>query len=372
MQPPILSTQQLRLACLFTFVVAALALSANMLLPFVTAILWATTLSVLTYPWFAKLKKNYDRKLVERPDSKLAAAGDTIAALRSTLRTLVVICLPFVIAAGLAIRQISPAIDDLQGSPSYEIADRIDRVLSPLLEKVNVHDFHVQSWWSDNSSEVVTNLKGPATKFAKQAGLTVFTIIIALLSMFFFQRDGQSLRQPFFNLCGLPEERAQALLDRVEKTIRAVFSGTVIVALIQGSIMAITYALLGVPNSVLLGFFSVILCIIPLLGAPVVYIPVGLLFLAQGDVTKASIVFAVGFLIVSQIDNVLKPVFIGTQVSLHPLAIFFFVLGGIGLFGPIGLVVGPMILTILLALYDYACLLMGDQAANETTNDATG
>jgi predicted PurR-regulated permease PerM len=89
------------------------------------------------------------------------------------------------------------------------------------------------------------------------------------------------------------------------------------------------------------------------LGAPIIYIPVGLLFLVQGDYVKAAVVMGVGFLIVSQIDNVLKPYFIGNQVSLHPLAIFFFVLGGIALFGPIGLMVGPMILTIFLALVDY-------------------
>ncbi|OWU65688.1 MAG: hypothetical protein CBB60_003380, partial [Armatimonadetes bacterium Cent15-Ar3] len=102
-----------------------------------------------------------------------------------------------------------------------------------------------------------------------------------------------------------------------------------------------------------LGVISVLLCVVPLLGAPVIYVPVGLLFLAQGETTKAAIVLAVGFIIVSQIDNVLKPLFIGSKVALHPLAIFVSVLGGIAVFGPIGLMVGPMVLSILLGLYDH-------------------
>jgi predicted PurR-regulated permease PerM len=370
MQPSApITSNQLRVACLLAFVAVVMSLTVSLLLPFLLAILWAVTLSVLTFPWYAKFKAKYDSKRsgpLTSFQKKIVDAGDTLAALRSLLLTIFVICLPFVIAGSLAFRQISPALKAVEGSSSYEITSRIDKVVQPLAKRAGMEDFHIQAWWAENSEEVVKNLREPAGKFAKQAGLTLFTIVIALLSMFFFQRDGHLLRQPFFNLCGLPEARAQRILDRLAKTIRAVFTGTVIVAAIQGTIMGVTYALLGVPNSVLLGFFSIVLCIVPLLGAPVVYIPVGLLFLAQGDVTKAAIVLGVGFLIVSQIDNLLKPIFIGGQVSLHPLAIFFFVLGGIALFGPIGLVVGPMILTLVLALYDYACELLG-----KPTDDGT-
>ena len=346
-----------------------IGLSVTILLPFLSAILWGTTLSVLTYSWYDKTRRKYE--LIRESGrtgfvGKIAVFGDSLAAIRSTLLTLVVICLPFILVGGLAVAQISPALKEMQGTQGYEVTDRIDKSLHPILDKVGLHEFHVKDWWSENSEEIVKSLRQPASGVAKQAGLTVFTMVVALLSMFFFQRDGKSLKKPFLEFSGLPVDVGEEIFVKVQKTIKAVFSGSVMVAMIQGVIMGITYALLGVPNSALLGFISVVLCIVPLLGAPIIYIPVGLLFLAQGDFTKAAVVMGVGFLIVSQIDNLLKPYLIGNQVQLHPLAIFFFVLGGISLFGPIGLMVGPMILTLFLALVDYSRSLLNLPGENAT------
>ncbi len=370
MHKPPISSSQIKGMIFLILCAIVVGLSVTILLPFLSAILWGMTLSVLTYSWFEKSRMRYELMRESNPTglrAKIAKAGDSIAALKSTFLTLVVICLPFVLVGGLAVAQISPALKEMQGSQGYEITDRIDKALHPIMEKVGFHEFHVQEWWTENSQEVVKSLRQPASNVAKQAGMTVFTMIVALLSMFFFQRDGKSLKKPFLEFSGLPQDVGEEICIKVQKTIRAVFSGSVMVAVIQGAIMGITYAILGVPSSVLLGFISVVLCIVPLLGAPIIYIPVGLLFLAQGDLTKAAIVFGVGFLIVSQIDNVLKPYFIGNQVSLHPLAIFFFVLGGISLFGPIGLMVGPMILTLFLALVDYTRSLLNlpDEHATE-------
>ncbi len=369
MQSPPFSSQQIKGMIFLIICAVVIGLSITILLPFLSAILWAMTLSVLTYSWYEKTRKKYEaiRESEQKGfKAKIAKYGDSLAAIRSTLLTLVVICLPFILVGGLAAAQISPALKEMQGTQGFEVTDRIDKSLHPIFEKVGLHEFHVQDWWSENSEEIVKSLRQPASGIAKQAGLTVFTMIVALLSMFFFQRDGKSLKKPFLEFSGLPIEVGEEMFVKVQKTIRAVFSGSVMVAIIQGVIMGVTYTLLGVPNSALLGFISVVLCIVPLLGAPIIYIPVGLLFLAQGDLTKAAVVMGVGFLIVSQIDNLLKPYLIGNQVQLHPLAIFFFVLGGISLFGPIGLMVGPMILTLFLALVDYSRSLLNLPDENAT------
>ena len=369
MQSPPFSSQQIKGMIFLIICAVVIGLSITILLPFLSAILWAMTLSVLTYSWYEKSRKKYERIREEAPQGlrgKMAKYGDSLAAIKSTLLTLVVICLPFILVGGLAVAQISPALKEMQGTQGFEITDRIDKSLHPILNKVGLHEFHVKDWWAENSEEIVKSLRQPASGVAKQAGLTIFTMVVALLSMFFFQRDGKALKKPFLEFSGLPVEVGEEIFVKVQKTIKAVFSGSVMVAMIQGVIMGITYALLGVPNSALLGFISVVLCIVPLLGAPIIYIPVGLLFLAQGDITKAAVVMGVGFLIVSQIDNLLKPYLIGNQVQLHPLAIFFFVLGGISLFGPIGLMVGPMILTLFLALVDYSRSLLNLPDENAT------
>jgi len=312
--------------------------AAAMVYPFINALLWALVLSILLLPMHRKF---------------LAKSKPGIAAGKSTIVAFLAICLPIALVSGLAISQLAPALNDMTGTQGWEIAGRIDEALQPTLEKLGKHEFHVKEWWAENGEEITLNLRAPATKAAKSFGTGIFTFIVALLSMFFFLRDGKALREPFLTHSGLPREVGENILHRVEQTVHAVFTGSVVVAVIQGTIMGITYAFLGVPNSILLGVISVLLCVVPLLGAPVIYVPVGLLFLAQGETTKAAIVLAVGFIIVSQIDNVLKPLFIGSKVALHPLAIFVSVLGGIAVFGPIGLMVGPMVLSILLGLYDH-------------------
>lgn len=368
--------QPKNLNALFFLLLAAIivGVSAAMVLPFISAIFWGATLAVLTYPWYKKVRDRYRKTLEGNPGGvrrKIAEVGDSLAAVRTTVLTLLVICMPILLIGSIAAGQASNFVADADGTGGYEVTQKLDNILDPIAKKVGMDHFSVKEWWGENGQEITKNLRTPATNLAKQIGTGLFTMVVALLSMFFLQRDGHLLRRPFEVLSGLPEDRANRILEKSGQTIQAVFRGTVTVAIIQGTIMGITYAILGVQNSVLLGFFSIILSIIPLLGAPVIYIPVGLVFLIQGDYVKAGVVLGVGFLLVSQIDNILKPFFIGNQVSLHPLAIFFFALGGISLFGPIGLMVGPVILSVLLLIYDYIVELKG-LAGGETSHSELG
>ena len=310
-------------------------LGLAMATPFLTPLLWAAVLAILMLP--------LNRVWAKRWSPGLAAALSTIVA------TLLV-CLPLLLIATLAYRQISPALNAVEGTTGWETADRIDRALNPILEKVGMHDFHLKGWWEENGAEITQNLRAPATKFAKSIGNSLFMAVVLILSMFFFLKDGKSLREPFLRYCGLECEWGERILSTVEKTTHAVFRGSVLVAMIQGALMGITFALLGVPNSILLGVVAVLMCLIPILGAPVLYVPVGLLFLAQGDVTSALIVLCVGVLIISQIDNILKSFLIGHQ---HPLVIFISVLGGVAVMGSVGLILGPVTMAVLAELYKY-------------------
>ena len=339
-----------------------LATSAMVILPFLTAIFWGATLAVLTYPWYERVRKRHEQirdSQAKGIRGKIAKSGDSVAAIWSTLLTLLVICLPIFLVSSIAFGQIGSFVNDAGGSGGFEVMSKLDKVVHPLADRLGVHDFSSEKWWETNGTEITKSLRTPAANLAKQFGTGLFTMVVALLSMFFFQRDGHRLKEPFRVVCGLSAERANGILIKSMQTIQAVFRGTVTVAIIQGTIMGITYAILGVENAVLLGLFSILLSIVPLLGAPIIYFPVGMVFLLHGDYLKAGIVLGVGGLIVSQIDNVLKPFFIGNHVQLHPLAIFFFALGGISLFGPIGLMVGPVLLSILLVMYDYLLELKG-------------
>jgi predicted PurR-regulated permease PerM len=165
-------------------------------------------------------------------------------------------------------------------------------------------------------------------------------------------RDGERLREPALELIPLERAKAEDVLSKMSQTIHAVFIGVVLVALIQGTISGVAYVVCGVPSPLVWFVATTVLCAIPLLGAPLIYVPMALLLLSQGKTPQAIGLLVVGFGVVSQVDNLLRPFVIGARVNLHPMAIFFSLLGGVLALGPVGIMAGPVLLTILLALQD--------------------
>ena len=332
----------------FAGLLIIVAVTACLILaPFIPALLWAMTLSILTWPIYARFKSTFAK--VPK------GLGDSIAALVTVLITLVVVLIPFLmIGAGLfvQVQSLGSGVGTASEGGMQGFLAQIDQGIKPLVQQLGAADFSLVKYVEEHQEDIVTNLRTPATTFAKSAVLTVVTIVVALLTQFFFLRDGWRMREPLIDLCPIPRDRTESLLHRLYDTAWAVFVGTVLVAIIQGAVMGTTFAAVGVPNSLILGVISFVLCIIPLLGSPFVYIPTGLLLLSQGKTKEAMIVFGVGFLIVSNIDNALKPFLIGGRVNLHPMIIFFSILGGVLLFGPIGVMAGPMVATILILMLE--------------------
>lgn len=332
-----------------------IGLGLALLAPFLPAILWATTFSILMYPAYVRWQKRVSKnKLIESKGLVASAAS-----LMTTLQTFVVIFIPIVAIGASLYLQVHKMVDTIDPTAQTKEKFSIESVLrnadvslQPIVSQLGAADFKVSEWYAENKDELVRNLRAPVTKGVGNALTMIVTLVIALLTMFFMLRDAENLREPAHRLIPLPAKRTDEILGRVAETVRAVFVGTVLVAIIQGAIIGVAYYFAGVPNSLILAIFSVFLCIIPLLGAPILYIPVGLIMLAQGNTQGAAIILGTGFLIVSQIDNVLKPFFIGGRANLHPMAIFFAVLGGVLLIGPVGVMAGPMVLTVLIAVIE--------------------
>jgi predicted PurR-regulated permease PerM len=332
-----------------------LVLGGFMVLPFVPSILWASVLSILLYPVYRQWRL-FLRK------SPLFANGraETAAAICATLAAFVIIIIPFFLVGAGIFQQAHSITEEIAGqtgtnSRSLSLDDvlrYVDNAIKPLASQIGATKFSLRQYVEENRKDIVDNLRVPLTNAAKGVATTTLTLVIALLTMFFMLRDGERMHEPAVELVPLPRDKAEGIFKRVTDTVWAVFVGTVLVAIIQGAVMGLTYFWLGVPNALLLGVFSIILCIIPLLGAPVLYIPIGLFFLAKGDVQSALIVYGVGFGIVSNIDNALKPFLIGGRTNMHPMFVFFAILGGVLLYGPIGVMAGPMLLTIILAMVE--------------------
>lgn len=325
-------------------VFALIILAFLMLRPFIPAILWAVVLSVLMMP--------IHRKFASK-------RSPNIAATQTTLLTLAIIGVPVILVGIALFFQVNGFVQEVKNAtPAGESAFSIDMLMKQLDEtfKPLIHgiapDFSLVAWYDEHKQDLLRTISAPAGQAAVSAGYALFTLVVAFLTMFFMVRDGHRLKEPALELIPLPREHGERILVRVGTTIRAVFVGVVLVAVIQGTVAGVTYWSVGIPHAVLWGVATIILCTIPLLGAPILYIPMGLMLLSQGKYGEAAALLGVGFLVVSQIDNVLRPFIIGARIELHPMAVFFSLLGGIFLMGPVGIMGGPIILTITLAVID--------------------
>lgn len=322
----------------------ALVAAGYVVAPFLGAILWAGVLSVLTYPTYQRFRRRFGENL---------SAGFTV------LGTLAVIVVPLTLVAILLVAQVGGMVRDLhasqpgtsQGATLDTISQSVDGALAPVLTGLGT-DFRFSQWFAENRPEIVRRVTGPIGQAVFATGYTVFTLVIALLTMFFMLRDGHRLRDPVLDLIPLPRQTALGILVKMRETIWAVFMGVVLVAIIQGTLAGIMYLVLGVPGALMWGAATLILCVIPLLGAPVIYVPISIVLAAQGKWWQAIVMLAFGWFVISSIDNLLRPFFIGARTNLHAMAVFFSLLGGVFTLGPVGLMAGPVLLTVLLAIGD--------------------
>ncbi len=327
------------LGALTSFAVLA---AAVIVWPFVPALLWAAVLTILTAPLFRRIRERWNASL---------------SALATTTLTLLLLGIPLVAVGTVLYVQVGTFVRELvsaaPGGPdglSLEyLAGQLDRMLQPVTSLVSP-DFSLAAWIQENKQAIARSLGAPIGGFARNFLHTIVTLSIAFLTMFFLLRDGERLRAPALELSPLEPARTEAILARLARTVRGVFVGVVLVALIQGALATGAYFLTGVPNAFMWGLLSTLLCMIPLVGAPIVYVPLAIVLFAHDKPANAVWLLVLGFGVVSQVDNLLRPFVIGSRLEMHPVAVFFSLFAGILAMGAIGLFAGPMLLALLLEL----------------------
>lgn len=198
------------------------------------------------------------------------------------------------------------------------------------------------------SGTIVNNI-GPVFSSAFSA---VVTILLSVLVMYYSFKDGGVLRQKIIELSPLVNKYDRDIFSRLQMAVNSVIRGSLLIALLQGISTGIGFAIFGVPNPALWGGIAAVAALIPNLGTAIVSVPAILFLFATGQV-GAAIGLAIWALVaVGLIDNLLGPKFIQQGLHIHPLLILLAVLGGLTLFGPIGFLLGPLVMALLFALLD--------------------
>lgn len=217
----------------------------------------------------------------------------------------------------------------------------------------------------------VKNFSGSLLGFAQtlyeSVAHFVAWIFIMFFTLFYFFADGKGALAYIMKLSPLRDEHERLLIRKFVSISRATLKGTLMVGIVQGFLGGLLFAIVGIPSPVLWGIFMTVLSIIPAVGAGIVWLPAGIILLVMGQVWQGVTVLVVGAGLISTIDNILRPKLVGRDTEMHPLIVFFATLGGIALFGFPGFIIGPIIVSLFLALWEiYAIEFKGQlQAYNE-------
>ena len=177
-----------------------------------------------------------------------------------------------------------------------------------------------------------------------------FYFALMIFTMYYFFKDGEQIVHKVKRLMPLTPNQISVTFSQLRDVIQATMYGGIVVALLQGLLGGIMFAVMGIPSAVFWGVIMAFLAIIPFVGAFIIYVPAGLILIIGGSYIKGILVIAIGSLVISQVDNVVRPYLISGKTSMHPLLLFFTILGGIYLFGLLGIVIGPLIAAVFITL----------------------
>lgn len=320
--------------------------------PFLSAIALAIIIVTICQPLHHKVKRIVPRN------------NKSVAAFLTTVLVLVAIVLPLVLLSSLVVGQL---VDFYQG---FNVAQEVQQPGS-----IDLLEAKIQAFVPGYDIDIREQIKLIAEWFASNLGAifagtvsTLFTFLIAIIGSFYFFRDGDELLQLLIKASPLPDSEDKIIFARMGAAVRAVATGTLLLALIQGTLVSIGFAVVGLQHAVLWGSLASVGALMPGVGTSIVTGPAVIYLFATGSTVPAIGLLIWSVLIVGLVDNFVGPYLISRGNNMHPFIILIAVLGGISLFGPIGFIIGPVIVTLFLVLLEiYSQYIVHEKRVTEST-----
>jgi predicted PurR-regulated permease PerM len=317
-------------------------LCLQILSPFVNVIAWASVLAITFHPVHASLVRRTGR---------VALSAGIASAL-----VVIAFVIPLLFLAGLAINQLLALGNSLQQTftdeRSVETASRFGQVYDWLTRRLGIDTAAIVEWVGRHASELTRVVAQYSVAIAASVTGAVVSFIFIIFAMFLLFRDGDRIVGKIPDLLPFERARSEALLLRIRDVIHGSVYGIVVIALIQGLLCGGMFAILGIPSAALWAMVTVLTSVLPLIGAAAVWVP-GTIFLAlNGEWPRAIVLLVWGALVISSVDNFLRPRLVGGRVGLSELVMFFALLGGLKVFGVLGIVLGPVLFAIAAAIVD--------------------
>lgn len=282
---------------------------------------------------------------------------DNLAASLTTLLILFVVVIPLFFVTVALVNQSAELYVRIQSGEvdANIIIDWIESrvpIADEFLKQFGYSFEQLKTALSEAALSVTQAAAGQAINFTQNAINWMVQFFLMLYLLFFFLRDGQQIMKAIMDVLPMGNRREKILFQRFAKVSRATLKGTLIVAIVQGSIGGILFALVGIEGAVFWGAVMTLLSLLPVGGSGLVWIPAAIIMFVQGSYIKGIIIVITGVLIIGLIDNFLRPMLVGRDTEMPDYLILLATLGGIAWFGLSGFVLGPVVAALFITCWD--------------------
>jgi predicted PurR-regulated permease PerM len=326
---------------LLVFFISALFLS--MIRQFLMAIFLAGIFSALSFPLYVRFGKWFKGRY-------------KLASMTTIILIVLVILLPLAGLAGIITAQaikvgetVKPWVEQQLSEP-----DAISSALKslPFMDQIEPYRNTILKKAGEMVGGVSGFLINHLSSFTLGTVNFLFMLFIMLYAMFFFLMDGGKLLEKILYYLPLEDHDERRMLDRFTSVTRATLKGTAVIGILQGGLAGLAFAVIGIPSAVFWGAIMTVLSIIPGIGSALVWGPAAIILAATGHLVKAIGLAVFCAIVVGSLDNLLRPILVGKDTQMHELMIFLGTLGGIMMFGVVGVIIGPIVAALFVTVWE--------------------
>ncbi|WP_240602794.1 AI-2E family transporter [Paracoccus endophyticus] len=316
-----------------------------LLLPYYGALLWAIILAILFYPLHRRLLR-------------YSGGRQNLAAALSLAACICLAVIPGAILLASLVREASSLYARI-GTPGFHLASGLQHFSDLLpdfvidgLAFLGMDDLsELQRRVTSVLGQMMRGIAAQAVVIGQSTAQFVVGLGIMLYVLFFLFRDGPRIAAVIRRASPLSDSHTRRIFERFASAVKATVKGNLTIALVQGTIGGVTFWLLGIGAALLWGALMTFLSLLPAVGAALVWVPVAVYLLMTGAYGRGILLLAVGVLVISTIDNLLRPQLVGKDLRLPDYLILVSTVGGLALFGMNGFVIGPLIAALFVAVW---------------------
>jgi predicted PurR-regulated permease PerM len=333
--------------------IALFLLVCRLFAPFFTILLWSIFLFVIINPLHKKITKNIDFSTRKGRLLRSILAGVF------SIGTAILVLIPILFVLSQVTHQIMELVNTarktFRENPTIlqQVLERFSEFIAEIsADQVKISAAEIQMRLLSLLNSGIDNI----LNFSKSIALNISTFIMSLVFMFFclffFYLDGAYLSSLVLNNFPIKEEYLTTLVKKFLDIIKNLFLGYIMVAIVQAVLAYIIFIIFRINGAMVFACLTFICVFIPMFGGAIIWLPIGVSIILSGELVKGILFLIISGIFISLLDNVFRPLFLQDRIQLHPLIIFFAIMGGVNAYGFNGIILGPIAVILFLTVLD--------------------